>query len=308
MRTLSLVLVMTGIVLLPVTATPMTIDSTGNSDGTINKGRLTGVITAQGVLYFGSLAVLNYAWYSDYSRSSFHFYNDIEEWQQIDKCGHAISSYYISNIGYASYRWAGLDEKRSALLGGVLGFAYLLNIELLDGFSSGWGFSAGDLAANTFGSALFVSQQLGWHEQRIVMKYSYHPTSYATYRPDALGNSTIERALKDYNGHTYWLSGNISSFLHKETRFPKWLNMAVGYGAEGMTGGFYNPADYAGQPLPSFTRYRKFFLSVDVDLTRIPVRSRALKGLFTILSFIKIPAPTLEYNTLGDLKFHVLYF
>jgi hypothetical protein len=47
---------------------------------------------------------------------------------------------------------------------------------------------------------------------------------------------------------------------------------------------------------------------MDVDLTRIPTRSKALKTLFTIFSFIKIPFPAVEYNTLGQFKFHPFYF
>ena len=114
--------------------------------------------------------------------------------------------------------------------------------------------------------------------------------------------------IKDYNGHSYWISGNISSFLPEGSKFPKWLNIAVGYGAEGMTGAFNNSLDQNGQPIPQFSRYRKFFLSVDIDLTRIPTKSKVLKGIFTVLSFIKIPAPALEYNTLGQLKFYPFYF
>lgn len=274
----------------------------------LHPGRLAAVVSVQGGLYVASLAGLYYAWYRDYPQTTFHFFNDSGEWMQVDKCGHAVASAWISRIGYLSYRWAGLPEKRAAWYGGLLGFAYMLNIEMLDGFSAGWGFSPGDLAANTFGSAIFVAQQLGWHEQRISLKYSFHPTSYAEYRPDLLGTGFVQNMLKDYNGHSYWLSGNISSFLPAGTRFPRWLNIAVGYGAEGMTGGFGNPAIHNGQPVPEFQRYRKFLLSVDVDLTRIPVRSKAVKALFNVLSFIKIPAPAIEINTLGNFRAYPVYY
>jgi hypothetical protein len=274
----------------------------------IHKDRLTGVLVAQGTLYFASLGGLYYAWYSKYPRSSFHFFNDYGEWQGMDKLGHSTTAFYISRIGYESYQWCNIGEKKAAWFGGLLGFAYLLNIEILDGFSAEWGFSMGDLAANTLGCALFVGQQLGWHEQRFILKYSYHPTQYPQYRPDLLGDNLIQQMVKDYNGQTYWLSGNISSFLPKHSRFPKWLNVAFGYGAEGMTGAGSNPVTVNGQSIPDFDRYQKFFLTLDVDLTRIPTRSRVLKGFFTVINFIKIPCPALEYNTLGQFKFHYLYF
>jgi hypothetical protein len=114
--------------------------------------------------------------------------------------------------------------------------------------------------------------------------------------------------VKDYNGHTYWLSGNIASFLPKPTRFPKWINVAFGYGAEGMLGSSANPDSLNHQALPHYKRYQQFYLSMDVDLTRIPTHSKTLKALFTIFSFIKIPFPAVEYNTLGQFKFHPFYF
>jgi hypothetical protein len=283
-------------------------DSLNQDTAALRKGRLTGVLIAQGTLYVASVTGLYFAWYSDYPQSSFHLFNDGGEWMQIDKCGHAITAYYISRIGYTTYRWSGVKEKQATWFGGLLGFAYLLNIEILDGFSSEWGFSPGDLTANTLGSMIFIGQQLAWHEQRFSLKYSFHQTQYARYRPDLLGNNLIQNMIKDYNGHTYWISGNISSFLPERSKFPKWLNIAVGYGAEGMTGAFNNATGQNGQPIPDFPRYRKFFLSLDVDLTRIPTRSSVLKGIFNVLSFIKIPAPAIEYNTLGQFKVHGFFY
>ncbi|MFH1936057.1 MAG: DUF2279 domain-containing protein, partial [Bacteroidota bacterium] len=216
---------------------------------------------------------------------------------QMDKMGHFFSSYYLSRVMYASYRWAGVERKKAILFGSLLTYAFMLNIEILDGFSAGWGFSWGDLATNTAGCLLFVGQQFGWDEQRFLIKYSYHPSKYPQYNPELLGKNLIQNLVKDYNGMSFWLSGNIHSFLPRHSNFPKWLNVAVGYGAEGL-----------GVNNQEFDRYRKFFLSLDVDLTRIPTRSKALKGIFTILNLVKIPFPALEYNTKGEIKFHALYF
>ena len=52
---------------------------------------------------------------------------------------------------------------------------------------------------------------------------------------DLFGESLPERMLKDYNAQTYWLSANLKSFL-KHTNLPAWLNVAAGYGADGMLG------------------------------------------------------------------------
>jgi len=274
----------------------------------LHKGRLIGVLSVQGALYFGSLGGLYFLWYNNFPQSSFHFFNDNNEWLQMDKCGHATTAYYISMVGYWSYRWAGLNNTQSALYGGLLGFSYMLNIEILDGFSSEWGFSLGDLTANTVGAAIFVGQQLAWKEQRFRLKWSFHQTTFPAYRPDLLGDNLIEEMLKDYNGQSYWFSGNVSSFLPERAKFPRWLNIAFGYAASGMTGASSNSTNYNGQPVPPQDRYRRFLLSVDVDLTRIHTRSRLLKSIFTVLSFIKIPAPAIEYNTLGKFRFYPLYY
>ncbi len=292
-----------------ISSTASSLDSLGGSKyDTLHPGRLAAVLSVEGALYFGSLGGLYFAWYRDYPQSSFHLFDDNDEWMSMDKVGHATSAYYITMIGYNSYRWAGVSMPKATLYGGLLGIAYMLNIEILDGFSSEWGFSTGDFASNTAGCLLFMGQQLGWKEQRFVLKYSFHETKYSSYRTDLLGDNLIKNMVKDYNGQTYWLSGNIASFLPRSSKFPQWINVAFGYGAEGMTGAVSNPDSLNHKALPHFDRTRQFYLSLDVDLTRIPTRSRALKALFTIFSFIKVPFPAIEFNTLGQVKFHPFYF
>ena len=274
----------------------------------VNKARLRAVIISETAIFAGSLTGLYALWYKNYPMNSFHFFNDNGEWNQMDKISHAGASYYIGKVGYEALKWSGVKEKKAIWYGGLYGSAFLLTIEILDGFSAEWGFSYGDLCANTLGSAMFISQQLAWHEQRVVFKFSSHPTDYAQYRPDLFGSNFPQRIMKDYNGWTYWLSGNISSFLPKSSGFPKWLNIAVGLGADGMTGTFDNAKTYKGKPLPDFTRSRQFYLSLDIDLTRIPTKSKTLDKLFDVIGFIKIPFPALEYNTNDGFRGHLLYF
>lgn len=275
---------------------------------TLHRKRLTWVITGQSFLYITSMTALYAAWYKDYPQSGFHWINDGKEWMQVDKLGHATTAAYIGKFGYEFYRWAGVERKKAIWIGGSMGFMYLTIVEILDGFSEQWGASPGDLIANAAGTGLFIGQQLAWDEQRFLLKWSYHETEYAKYRPDLLGTGFFERMLKDYNGQTYWLSGNIKSFLPKSSRFPSWLNIAAGYGAEGMLGANGNPKSYNGEPLPDFPRYRQYYLSLDVDLSRIKTRSNLLSFFFHGFNFLKIPFPTLEYNNQKGLGFHWWYF
>jgi hypothetical protein len=271
-----------------------------NKINLFNKRRFALVVSTEAALYTGSLIGLNELWYKDYPRSSFHFFNDNSEWLQMDKIGHATTAYYVGRIGVGFMKWTGVSRKKAIWYGGMLGSLYQSTIEIMDAYSSEWGFSVGDFAANTIGSLLCVGQELAWDDQRIVLKYSFQQSRYAYYRPELLGKNLKENVLKDYNGQTYWLSVNPASFMSKETRFPKWLNVAFGYGAEGMTGGEFNPPyiDGSGNQI-YFDRYRQYYLSLDVDLTRIKTKSRFLKTIFYGIGFIKIPAPALEFSKYG---------
>lgn len=267
------------------------------------------VLGTEATLYAGSMTGLYYLWYADYPQSKFHFYNDNAEWLQMDKVGHAMSSYYVGSLGYEALRLAGCDEKRSIIYGGPIGFVFLTTVEIFDGLSSGWGFSWGDIAANALGTGLFMGQQALWHEQRITMKYSYHNTQFPQYRPDLLGSNLPEKMLKDYNGQTIWLSFNIKSlFMNKESKFPSWLNLAFGYSGEGMTGAFYNVNQHNGNLIPEYTRTRQFIVSPDIDLTKIPTDNKFLKTTLKILNFIKIPMPAVMLDSQGKFSCHWLYF
>lgn len=267
------------------------------------------VVGTELALYAVSMTGLYFAWYADYPQSNFHFYNDNGEWMQMDKIGHGVTSYIVGSFGYEMLRDAGLDEKRSIWLGGTLGLAFLTTVEVFDGFSSEWGFSWGDMAANTLGAGLFIGQQFLWHEQRITLKYSFHTTEFADYRPDVLGSNFLQQTIKDYNGQTYWASFNFKSlFLNKESKFPAWLNFAFGYGATGMTGGYENALEHNGKPIPYYDRKRQFYFSLDVDFTKIPTNNKVLKYTFKVLNIFKVPFPTLEYNTGNQWVWHWIYF
>jgi len=272
----------------------------------LHKKRLNTVIVSEAFIGSATLVALNQAWYADYPRSDFHFINDNAEWLQMDKAGHVFSAYHLGSFGANALKWSGADKKSQLLYGSTLGLTFLTAVEVFDGFSANWGASLGDVAANVSGTALFVSQELLWDEQRIVPKFSFHTTPYASARPNVLGSSFSEQILKDYNGQTYWLSANIHSFFKSSKVVPKWLNVAVGYGAEGMITGkdeFVNTVF-----LPTDKRYRQFYLSLDVDLTKIETKSHFIKTILTVFNTIKIPAPTFEIKGLGGTKFHWVYF
>ena len=261
------------------------------------------------VLTTGSLIYLDQAWFDQYSTGKFHFFNDNKEWLQMDKAGHLYTNYQTSRLMMGAFNWAGFNKKQELFIGGTIGFAYMTAVECMDGFSKGWGFSYGDMIANALGASVAISQQAFWKEQRIQFKFSYAQSGLAKYNPDLLGKSLSTQLLKDYNSQTYWLSVNPSSFITKENKFPKWLNVAFGYSAYGMLGGYENNIvvlDADGNVL-KFDRERRYYFSLDVDLTRVKTKSKVLKKVFSVINILKFPAPAIQFSK-NKTRFYYLYY
>lgn len=270
-------------------------DSTAVAHAGIRPGRAWGVAGGAAAFTTGSLIALDRAWYQGHERTAFHFFNDGDEWLQMDKLGHAHSAFQLGRAGHAAFQWAGFSVGTATWVGGSLGLIYLTGIEYLDAYSAEWGFSGWDMAANAAGTGLFIGQQLAWQEQRITLRWGAHLTPYAAQRPEVLGSTVPERLLKDYNGTTVWLSANPHAFGWKG--MPVWLNLAAGLSADGMLNARSNPG-----------AYRQFLFAPDIAFSRIPTRSKFLRTAFFLLDALKMPAPTLEFRSAGGMKGHWIYF
>ncbi len=264
----------------------------------VNTKRLSIFITSASIVYSSSIIGLSKLWYSNSPQQSFRFFNDYGEWKQMDKLGHFYSAFYISCASSKALQWSDVSKRKSDLIGSATGILLLAPIELLDGFSSAYGASTGDLLANTGGSVFYLAQSCLWNEIRIWPKFSFHQTSYAPLHPELLGNSLTSEILKDYNGQTHWMSFDMDKFI----KFPKWLNLAVGYGAQEMV----YATDHQNL-INGYDPYRQYYLSIDFDLTGIKTKSKALKALIFFANMIKLPAPALEFSKKG-VSFHAFYF
>lgn len=279
-----------------------------NSEPQSKKGRKVVLISGTTAIAGGSLAYLNYVWFQQYSTGSFHTFNDNAEWYGMDKCGHLYTNFQASRLMMNSFKWAGYGKKKQLWVGGTLGFGYMTAIEIMDGYSSGWGFSWGDMAANGLGTVLSISQYALWDEHRINFKFSYFPGKMSAYNPELLGSNLAQEFIKDYNAQTYWLSVSPFAFFPKESKLPGWLAISFGYGADNMIGARTNDGVY----FPSYLevpgkRTRQYYFSLDVDFTKIRTRSKFLKAVFNTVNLIKVPFPTLEIQS-GKAKFHYFYF
>ena len=256
------------------------------------------VNSAVGLCSTGSLIALRTLWYSKETQSSFHLFDDSRNWMQMDKLGHAYSSYQLTREISQAYTWAGIHPKRSAFYSSAIAVGYLSAIEIMDGFSSDWGFSLSDMTYNFLGTGLFLFQESFFSKQILQAKFSYHPTSYAELRPEVLGNNFFESILKDYNGQTYWISfspGNLGV-----DSWPKWLMLSIGHSVDGKLKA--DSDNYLG-----YTSSREFLFSLDIDLTQIRVKSKFLKSVFDLLNCVKVPFPSIMYSK-GKFNAIPIYF
>ena len=280
------------------------------------KNKRVKIVAGTHLLAYGAgMTALYGAWYKDYPQGKFHFFNDSKEWKGMDKIGHSFTAYAVGKGSMELWRTTGIKDKKAIWLGGLSGAAFQTIIETLDGFSTEWGWSWADFAANTGGSALLIAQELAWKEQRIQLKVSFHKKNYKDVMLEQrsnnlFGSSLPERLLKDYNGQTYWLSAGVKDFF-PQSKMPAWLQVAVGTGAEGMFGGYENiKKDGSGNIIfdrRDLKRYRQWYLAPDIDLTKIRTKKKSVKIILHVLSFIKFPTPALELNR-GKLKMNWLAF
>lgn len=290
----------------------------------VNKKRRNLMLSLGGATYtIGSIALYK-TWYEDYPQSNFHFYDDSGEWRGMDKAGHIYSAYSQSNLFYQGWQWTGQSENTAMWSGLACGMIFQSTIEIMDGFSEQWGFSWTDMGANILGGGLFVAQQKGWGEQRILLKNSASMKQYNYFEPgtpeqkaldrridNLYGSGFMQNWLKDYNGQTVWLSANLKSFFRKAS-LPEWLNISFGFGAENMIGGYTNQWIDNDQSIEIdkdlFPRYSQFYISLDADLSKVETKSPFLRTLLDILNLIKVPFSAIEFNTRGEIKFHLFHF
>ena len=257
----------------------------------LNKGRLIGISTGVGTVWAGSMTGLWAVWYKDAQSANWHSFDDSKNWLQMDKAGHFYTAYKLNQLNTDLFQWTGLSKRKALWIGAGISFGYQATLEVLDGRTVEWGFSWSDLTANTLGVLGYMGQQLAWEEERIIPKFSYAPTKYASVRPEVLGSNFAESLLKDYNGQTYWLSFSPGTFT-KGDRFPEWICFSVGYSADQKIVG---DKEYYLDPSSGIEYHskRELLFSMDIDFSRIPVKRPWLRVLLKQLNYLKVPFPSL---------------
>ncbi|MBI1770612.1 MAG: hypothetical protein HYR67_19765 [Bacteroidetes bacterium] len=261
------------------------------------------------IIYGVSLFWLSSVWYDSYT--SFHFFDDLFEWEYLDKLGHFFVSFYLSLLFYKTFGdQLNLNPSLRKKWICFSGFMLLLPIEILDGFSMNYGASPADLVANGLGCIYCYAHVSYKIISTTSPKFSFHTTAFSLMRPELLGSSVVQQTLKDYNGQTYWVAIDINSILNTKI-FPSWLMLTIGYGAEGLLGGHDNVWQNAnGKTIDhsNIVRTKRFFISVDLNTTVMRRKNKVFSYLFAPFVLLKFPAPAFEINAERGVIFHPIYF
>jgi hypothetical protein len=192
-----------------------------------------------------------------------------------DKMGHLTFAYAATTVYADAFRWCGMDSSSAVWSGAGVAMAYQTYIEIRDGFSADYGFSWGDVAANTIGAALPVVQHYAPIIRPLELQLSFWPSD--AYREGAY-NSIID----DYTSTTHWLAMSIVDWMPGswQRAYPPWLGIAIGHSVENLNGlGGGNHVVY---------------LSLDWNLARIPRLAPWLQSLLRIMHLYHLPAPAVK--------------
>lgn len=240
------------------------------------------------IAFSGIIVALEYQWWWNknylWKRHEFRFQSDgwFDNYSLgVDKLGHMYTSYLFYHTAYDLMRWADFDETTAKWIAFTVPFSHALSVEIGDGFSK-WAFSWTDLTSNCAGIAYAWLQVEHPFLRNFNIKWSYFPT-VAYSRPDNDWGPS-----HDYSGHFYWLSVDVHNLLPEQAQhyWPKFLNLAVGYGAKNVSlGDDINAAAH------------KYAVSLDWKMTELPGTGDTWEIVKNVLDKFHFPAPGVKIQS-----------
>lgn len=242
----------------------------------------------------------------------FHIYEDIQYALWVDKFGHFYGGYATSYLLSEMLMLSGTGWETSTLLGGLLGLSYMTYVEVLDGYSKGFGFSPSDFYADVAGAGFFVAQYYLPILQNFSPKFEYVNPKWL----GELDRLPHDSFIDNYSAQSFWLSINIRNLIGGKFKqyVPDWINLAVGYAAYSLctsdwkTGEFpYDKKD--SYPVNDITAgNRKLIIALDYDLVKLlPDGPPFWNWMKQSLNLFKLPSPALEIGFEGKTKLYLLY-
>jgi len=272
--------------------------------------RLAALAGGGAVIHWVGFEYFDRAWYQGQKRDSIRWMHDWsgDTYLNLDKGGHFMGGLFMASSLTEGYRWGGLGPRGSALAGTLTSWAVLLEIEMRDAYYDQWGFSIPDFAANTAGAAVPLVHALFPATEVVGFKFSYWPSSlYLEHDERAReGRPHTEYAIDDYEGMTFWATLAVGELLEsRQTPWPPWLGLALGYGATGMHGSNVKSRGPEREYLDRPSARPEVFLALDYDLRRVPVRARWWRRFLDQANWLHLPTPAVRLRP--DLRFYLLY-
>lgn len=181
----------------------------------------TGLLAAN---IYGGFAAL------DLSGNKFHF--EDEGWfgkdtyaLGMDKLGHAYGGYLYADYFTQRITHSRGDATGAGITGAILGFGVQTAVEVVDGFSSGYGFSNQDLIADGIGAGFaMLRNTIPGMAEKVDFRMEYNPW----------GNGSSEFSpFNDYSNQKYLLALKLSGFEQFQDSPLRFVELQAGYFARG---------------------------------------------------------------------------
>lgn len=244
-------------------------------------------------VFIGTALVQNYFdFWKNADPSPFHISNDPPYAYHNDKFGHAYYSSLSADVIKESYILAGVDRKTSAWIGAGSSLLAQTLVEIGDGFhghEAYYGFSPGDEIGDILGAALPLVKEYVPFVKRFDYKVGLWPSQ-------VLKEGAFRGILDDNESQFFWLSADIHDAFGEW--YPKWINVAVGYGVQNLPSSAFLP------DRQYLTPKSLVYLGFDLNVKGLPITGKAWDIIAELLSHYRIPFPALQVAPI--MKWHWL--
>ncbi|HTR81971.1 MAG TPA: DUF2279 domain-containing protein [Bacteroidota bacterium] len=242
------------------------------------------VVAAGVVVHFARYEPL---WADHYT--AFHFHEDFNYALNQDKLLHFYGSFIGGTFAAKGLSWAGFDKRDAVVYGAATSLVFFTFMKIEDGHIDYLGFDRVDELANTLGVAYPVAQYYFPVLNNFTPKISY----VASHNAVVAQNQKLPSFLEDHEGQKFWMGVTVHDLLPPSLRqyWPPIIGLAAGYTVRGLN-----------TPRP----YHETYLSLDLDLRKMPGDTKFLKQMWEILNYIHLPMPAVRIAP--SVVWHGLYF
>ena len=236
-----------------------------------------------GTQYFLVKYTLGDSWWE--TGGQFHFEQNENYSNSIDKVGHAYVGYVLSKLNTDIFLSRGASWEQATLYGGIVSFAQTFLTEYEDGFAMTYGFSKYDIYSNCIGILFHYLQYYVPFFQNFTPKYAY------TYNRIISDTKKYNGALIDnYEQIKLFMSINVKNMLPSKYNgmWIKGLDLVIGYGVKG-----FDKID--SHYLPHYLQKQYYYYGINLNL--LPLLSNngsRWNWLGQTINHIKFPSPMIE--------------